>query len=104
MQVYYQIRGIPTTELSKRFDGNTTFEGVITGLAGFTDYEIRLLAFTKVGGTFKGSAVVVKTREGSKYHFIFFINSLVSTLYRLQICKCQSKCQIHYINFCKLIV
>ena len=74
----------------KRFDGNTTFEGVITGLAGFTDYEIRLLAFTKVGGTFKGSPAVVKTREGSKYHFVFFINSIFSTLYKLQMRKCQS--------------
>ena len=71
MQVYYQIRDTPTTELFKRFDGNTTFEGVITGLAGFMDYEIRLLAVTKVGGTFKGSAVVIKTREGSKYNFVF---------------------------------
>lgn len=54
------------TELWKDFPGAKTFRGTISGLAGFTDYEFRLLAYTRVGGTLKGSPVIVKTKEGSK--------------------------------------
>lgn len=63
-KVYYQMKNQPETELFKQFDGNKTYTGVINHLAGYTDYEFRLLAYTKVGGRFESSPVTVKTHRG----------------------------------------
>ena len=54
------------TELFKDFPRNTTFSGFIDGLNGYTDYEFRMLAYTKVGGKLKGSPLTRKTKEGGK--------------------------------------
>lgn len=64
--MFYQISGVENTELFKDYPGNTTFSGVIDGLNGYTDYEFRLLAYTKVGGKLKSSPVTKKTKEGGR--------------------------------------
>lgn len=63
-KVFYQLKGFVRTELFKDFPGNTTYSGLITGLHGFTDYEFRLLAYTKVGGTLKSPPTTAKTFKG----------------------------------------
>ena len=64
--MFYQIKDVEDTELFVDFPGASTLTGRISGLAGYTDYEFRLLAYTKVGGTFKGSPITIKTNEGSE--------------------------------------
>lgn len=67
--MFYNIRGVENTELFKDFPGNTTFEGSIDDLNGYTDYEFRMMAYTKVGGKLKGSPLTKKTKEGSKFAY-----------------------------------
>ena len=59
----------PETELFKDFPGNLTLRGTIDKLVGFVDYEFQLMAYTKVGGNFKGSPVTVRTLEGGESYF-----------------------------------
>eukprot|EP00111_Clytia_hemisphaerica_P021271 TCONS_00062616-protein len=63
-KVFYELKGFPTTEMFEDFPGNTTFSGTITKLNGYTDYEFRVMAYTKVGGLLKSPPVTRKTFEG----------------------------------------
>jgi hypothetical protein len=66
MQVYYQLKGYQQPNF-KDFPGNTTFSGLIDKLNGYSDYEFRVMAYTKVGGTLKSPPVTSKTFEGSEF-------------------------------------
>ena len=69
-QVFYQLKGFPKTEMFTDFPGNTTFRGEVTKLNGYTDYEFRVMAYTKVGGILKSPPVTMKTFEGSMFQDI----------------------------------
>ncbi|XP_047144342.1 protein sidekick-1 isoform X1 [Hydra vulgaris] len=63
-KAFYSIKNLPDTELFKDFPGNLTLRGTINKLVGFVDYEIYLMAYTRVGGNFRGNPVTVRTLEG----------------------------------------
>lgn len=77
------MKNQPETELFKQFDGNKTYTGVINHLAGYTDYEFRLLAYTKVGGRFKSSPVTVKTHRGGKRQSAVVLSHVIRCKYYL---------------------
>ena len=63
-KVSYIIRNQPLSELFHDAPNNKTHEVVLTDLVGHTEYEVRVLAYTKIGDGYAGGMVRVKTQEG----------------------------------------
>ena len=61
-QILYQEMN-SVEEMFVDVPGNTSSQGTITGLRGYTDYSIKVLAYTRIGDGDASSAFTDTTRE-----------------------------------------
>ncbi len=64
---------MPSVVFTKQVSDEKTRTTLLTGLAGYETYQIRMLAYTKSGDGGKSAFVEVITPEGSKKLFLMYL-------------------------------
>ena len=79
LQIYYNIKTEQLVVQRKPIIGGDTYFTVLTGLAGYARYEVRMSAYTKTGEGKKTDPVEFVTPDGSKFFVMLNIACFVSS-------------------------